>query len=273
MARFNINARGERVDTTTGKVVTVAQARAILSSGGGSTSGKTVAKVDYPTLFANPLEPSAHEATELTLAKQRAANEASTSRSAVTTRSSNTTARDVINNSRNLDLTLPVRITTERPMIVSSNVSNTPVADNVYSKYYKSRNNPFLALYDVIDYGVGGWLPSGIPRDVVAAYDAERATNNLILRNQATQSLQQQKVLEDYNTKSWYEYLGFGYSDAEAAYQRQNRANIDTFLTGLPFNQNSSSSDGDSILNGISTGFKWAIPIVLGLIAVGVMKK
>jgi len=120
----------------------------------------------------------------------------------------------------------------------------------------------------LIDYGLGGWLPGGIPRDMVKAFDTELAAENKTLLAATQQQLQDAKLLADYSKKSWYEYLGFGYSDAEKAYQQRAAANA------AGFNYAEFPTDTTNpITDGIGTGLKYAIPIVIGLIAFGALNK
>lgn len=158
-----------------------------------------------------------------------------------------------------------------------------------------NEGNWFNNLYKKIDYGLYGWLPGGLSRERVKAMDTEIINDDIILLNTAnqthadkraeTQEIKEQvKIRDDFNKKSWYEYLGIGYSQTEADYQNQmNKLREQNILLGLnsniprPRETNIIREFGNNLGSGFTQGItekssNWGNYALIGVAAIlGVM--
>jgi len=117
-----------------------------------------------------------------------------------------------------------------------------------------------------------GYSPLGMTPSEYSAWNAQDQASNALIVARA-------KTEEDLYKKSWYESLGFGYSDEEKSFQRMLIR--DTYSENIvdqgyspQFAQDLfKETKENSISEGLGSGLKWGIPILLGIGAFMLLKK
>lgn len=128
--------------------------------------------------------------------------------------------------------TNPLNVVASNPIPTNTSLigskSKMSAWDTLRSNYFSL--SPFQQWYQKVDYGLFGILPGGLSMSQVKSLDLELKAKDIVQQTQAEQTIadarrQQQeqaaqnKVVEDMSNKSFLEWIGIGYSQAEKQYQ------------------------------------------------------